>query len=132
MLFHLRKSTAAPLGEGSFSKSLAGRAASCTLCSRATRQNDFRVLKATEVPALRFTQGKRRLFTAAFLRRVFARRDRLAKGPTFDRTKAQAPHGISPSSIATYRQFLAQVRKGVFENLNRPGLDPRRDRSLDA
>jgi len=34
--------------------------------------------------------------------------------------------------FATYRQFPARVRKGVFENLDRYGLDPTRDRSGDG
>jgi hypothetical protein len=34
--------------------------------------------------------------------------------------------------IATYKLFLAPVRKAAFEKLDRYGLDPKRDRSLDA
>jgi hypothetical protein len=36
------------------------------------------------------------------------------------------------SEFATYRQFPARVPTGVFENLDRYGLGPTRDRSSDA
>ena len=47
---------------------------------------------------------------------------------TFKENTVKRERGIS----ATYKQSPAQVRKGVFENLDRYGLGPTRDRSSGA